>query len=1066
MRRKLYLVVGICAWLCVPGGQAGLASDAGNSACGREPATRVAVIDHGGAHELCTLLERRLAEDKNWQLFSRGGYLLGAVVAEKNLQLLIDEKDWGALSKLTRVGMLVLAGKSEDGKIWARVVSIPHASVLTETWFNQDPSQIDVQVSYLKSLLDRDRSKLGLTEGKVVNLSVGSVAASTADFYMQMLEQPLKSRLLHRLANDPSVILNERRNLDNVVWERSLDAALKTAPPTGQTALSCNLARQGLEMRAQMALLFPGGRSLERVFTTTLESRDGESLSNRDLVSRNLLLTHNEELHLDAMSEAIVHWVIQSCMGDKAGRGSDAFSAEAEAEYYARQAKFLATCGMASQGAAAGDAAWALGHRTPELLRHSIMAHAMSAFPQWDGLQDWDLSRPPQSGRYGNSYNPIPLTREPWRVTEAIRTAELLRMYLYLYKDQKSSGFDDDPRIIGARCLYNALCVLMSAYELELDKDTVYSFQISTLRSLIAGSAEELLRMPRTYNSAALYYRIAPFIPAWAEPLNKRMEIWDLYLDSPQQVALHGWMRWAGQEGFGYGLNMWTRGFRGGTPSSVPWIRKIEDKGNPVGMVFPWEPNSLQRRKQLLSTFVAMTRSPDTKRQDKGWTLWLLWWRNEINIRREDRFVSQFDHDYPDFNYIEEAREAWGAPKEVDFRKWIEAKQTAYAQELKPRLAKIFTTAERLFTGLPVIPTADIRFYQWYLREIVLRDWINEQKDSIGPAPYHGPSDLYILPKSVVNMKPVTVEMKKPELSAERCSYIVDGDTVYVLHLQETGRVSRLDPVGNKLLAADIPEEVQAGVDTTARSFGDRALWAGVKNVTISLGERVSWLIGDKRFAYRLGQDGDWHIEDLPGGTPVVLHDRLYFLASGNEGYIDLQTNSMRYGALYEFNPLGKETKCLFSTRRFPPRTILDAREPANPVAVFSSSQGVMHMLVAEEQGSLWSVFRCMADGDFEKINAVTCPRISVGSVYSCGGHSFLQFKARASNPPYCYWTSWAMLDGDSPDGLRLLWQDPRIATSSLPFPAEIPAGREKGPYVRRGVSHIGSQIAVNILPI
>ncbi len=1017
---------------------------AGNIALCSESEIRVAVIDHGGAPELCVLLESRLAEDKNWQVLNRDEALLGAALAEKQIQSLVKNNDWAALRQLTRVDVLVLAGKNKEGKIWARFIAIAPACVLTETWFDHDPSQIDVQAGYLKSLLDRDRSKLGASKGNVVKLSVGSVAANTPDPYLRLLEHPLQARLLHRLANDPGVILNERRNLDNVIWERSLDSSMQIAPPTGQTALSLNLVRKNLELHAKCSLLFPDGRAIEHTFTIALDPEKQASVQKSDMSSANSLLAKNDDLQLDESSNKIVRWVIQSCLGDKGG--SNTFSAEVEAAYYARQARFLATCGMASQGAAAADAAWALGHRTPELLRHQIMAHAMLAFPMWNGLQDWDLTRPPRSGNHGDLYRPIALTQEPWRITEAIRTGELLRIYLHLYKDRIPEGFDDDPRIIGARCLYNTSCVLMSAYEFELNKDSAYTYQIATLRSLIADSSEELLRMPCTYNSSALYSQIAPFIPLWAESLDHRIKILDLYLESPKEAAINNWYWWAKDTAFfSRGLDTWLRGSRNPELDRDP-TQAIEGKGNPVGMVFPWEPDALKKRKELLDTFVAMTRNPDTKKQDKGWALWLLWWGNERNVRGYNH-LSRFDHDFPGFNHIEEAREAWGAPKGVDFQQWIQAKQAVYANEVKSRLPRFGDTRVVLFAGPWLTKGSDISFYQWYLREKLIPEWAKEKEDSYADRE-GGPNDLYIPPKSLITLKPLTIKFNKPEVPDKTFAYQIDGENIYVLPLRKGGKPSRLDPSSNRLLPVDVPQNVLTGVDTRPEEPDSR--WSAASNMTIRLGPQVSWLLGDKRFAYKLAS-GDWHIEENPGGSPVVHNDRLYFLASTEEGKVNLQVGSGRAGALYEFNPLEKKTNCLFSTRRFPPQTILDAHEPANPVAVYSSSKGVLHVLTAEEQQSLWCIYRRKADGDFERVNAVACPYICSGSVHICGSQKFLLFGARVSNAPYCFWSSWAMLDGDSPDGLKVLWQDPRFDPPYLPFPADIPPGRENGPYVKHG---------------
>jgi hypothetical protein len=1033
----------------------------------KERAVAVAVIDQGGAVEVCTLLESRLAEDARWNLFSRDGQGLGAAIEEKKLQPLLETQDWAALRALTGVDALVLAGKSEEDRIWARMVDISKATVLTETWFPHDPPQGDVQAGYLKSLLDRDRAKIIVGEDRLINLSFGSVVPNTADILLALLHEPVRSRLQHRLANDPHVILNERRNLDNVVWERSLQPALETAPPTGRTALSVALDRQGTNLTARVTVVFPGGVVREGAFAVALDARD-----ERELDYKLPRLSVDEDARLNVLSEEIVTWLIRTVLGERAETRSVAFSAEAEAEYYARQTRFLTTCGMASQGAAAGDAAWALGRRSPELLRHRIMAHAMVAFPVWNRLQDWNHTRQKKSGRYGRTYYLQPMEEEPWRITAALRVAELMREYLDRYRDLEPEGFDDDPRILGARALYNALCPLMAAHELGLQDDPAHAHRLSTLRELIAGSAEELLRMPITSASGALYDRLVPFTPLWTESLAKRMEIWDLYMESPQWIT---WRTWASMPNYGvcHGLGLSTRGSPDSSPpDGPPWLRGVWEKGNPAGMVFPWEPDALQRRRDLLRGIVAMTRSADPRTVDKGWALWIAWWGNEVNVRKVSdgswtddprfkdhrfRHVSRFDHDFEGFDYIGEARAAWGAPDDVAFGAWMEAQQAAYVEAFIQRQATDAPSGGSSGADPSTGGGKDLRVYESILRNTILRAWAQTQKKEEPFSPELPDDLLYVPPASAAVLAPLSVEMRKPG-GPTPCSYLADGDAVYALHLEKAGRVSRLDPVRNSLRGTDIPEHVQDGVDLTRLGIystywpGIDPRWAGTSGVAIHLGERVSWLIGRERFAYRVGRGGEWRIETSPGGRPVLLQDRLYVLASGTSISIDLDEGARPYGALHVFDPQARQFKCLFATRRFPPQTILDAREPVTPLAVFAGAEGVLHVLVGEDDGARWSVFRQTAEGDFERLGGLRCPRARFGYVLACGDRVFLHIKNTAGNTPCCYWNEWVELDATAPGGLKPLWRDARFTQAeSFALPAEIPAGTENGPYVRHG---------------
>jgi hypothetical protein len=1027
----------------------------------------VAVIDQGGAAEVCALLESQVAEDARWTLFGRDGQGLGAAIEEKKLQPLLETQDWAALCALTGVDALVLAGADGKDRIWARMVDISKATVLTETWFGRDPAQCDAQAGYLKGLLDRDRPKIMTGGDRLINLSLGSVASNRADILLALVEEPVRSRLQHRLANDPHVILNERRNLDNVVWERSLHPALETAPPTGRTALSVTLARQGTNLNARVTVLFPDGASREGSFAVALDPRD-----ERELDYKPPRMSPDEDARLTALSEEIVTWLIRTVFGEDAEPRPAAFSPEAEAEYYDRQARFLIFCGMASQGAAAADAAWALGRRSPELLRRRIMAHAMLAFPVWNELQDWNHTRPRKSGRYGMTYHLQPIEEEPWRITAALRVAELMREYLDRYRDLEPEGFDDDPRILGARALYNALSVLMAAHELGLQEDPAHAHRLTELRELIAVSAEELLRMPITHASGALYDRLVAFTPLWTESLAKRLEFWDLYLESPQGMT---WRTWARMPHYGVcdDLHLWQRGSPDSArPDGPPWLQRVWEKGNPAGMVFPWEPDALQRRKDLLREIVAMTRSADPRMVDKGWALWIVWWGNEVHVRKESRGswdgdprfkdhrfrnVSRFDHDFKGFDYIAEAKEAWGAPDDVEFDAWMETQQAAHVEAFKKRQATGAPSGGSSGAGPSAGGGEDLRVYESLLRNTMLRAWAQAQHKEEGFTPEMPDDLLYMPPASAVILERLTVGMKRPALP-EPCSYLADGEAVYVLHLGKPGRVSRLDPPRNTLRAVDIPEHVQEGVDLTCGGIystywpGIEPRWAGTSGVAIHMGERVSWLIGRERFAYRVGGDGEWRIETSPGGRPVLLRDRLYFLEWGSRRSIDLFEGAGAYGALHVFDPHAKTFACLFATRRFPARTILDAREPVTPLAVFAAADGALHVLVGENEETRWSVFRRTEGGDFERRGGLRCPRVRVGYVHACGGHVFLHIKNTASNKPCGYWNEWVQMDATAPGGLNPLWRDPRFTQAeSFALPADIPAGTENGPYVRHG---------------
>lgn len=629
-------------------------------------AVRVAVIDTAGLKKFTTVLEAVCGQDKRILQVDRT--MIHALVKERRLQLVLGQGNWRQAGKMLNAEVLVLIGKDKR-QAFARVIATHLGVVLAEHRFDAAHKRPDAQAQHVYNLLSRDLRKARLKPKDVLLLSAAALTAEVYSAGLVGLERRLTLELLHRLANHPRIVLLERRRLDTVAWEQSLDPSAKLA--TAKAVLIGSISRKNGKILLD-GHLRPAGKAPVAIRVDAPAEKP------------------------ELLAPRIVTAILKAA--DLATAAP--WSPKAEAGFHAHQAKMLVYHGLIPEAAAAGDSAFALGCRDRELLLDRVMAHSLLACPAWSAF--WSLDPGPWRGGFGG-YRTGPILdviQKPWRIPAAVRAVDALHDYFRYVDATEKIPFDQDPRIVGARvCLYGSR-VLLSAYALGLpDRDMPGQF--AYLRRRLRAAAEFVFKLPASPETRAIRKVAGMYIPLWYESLDERMAAYARLLAGPDKPP-YG-LRWdeltCGEMSM---MSAGARNFRG-SPSNQ--FRRVYELGGPHGQIYPWEPDVLARRKKWLGRIVRLARSTTPSDRQLGWMMWKLWMDTQSYLYCHQQKWLRREH--PTFNWKTEARQAWGLDAKTGLDKWTRQKILAMAWELRERIV----TVEDVPFGLRHVFIAPLLYY-------------------------------------------------------------------------------------------------------------------------------------------------------------------------------------------------------------------------------------------------------------------------------------------------------------------------------------------------------------------
>ena len=886
-------------------------------------------------------------------------------------------------------GLLILS-KTKVGDhdlLAARLVAV-HLGIVIDEWTSPpyEVAEGRAMPAFFSSRIVPLLPKLRLEKKDVIPVSVAGLFAAVDTPELRSIEKELTWLLIHRLTREPSLLVLERRKMEDLVLEKSLANEEKSPFLGGAVIVEGKLEEHDGKLDLALGLRRSGEKKATPV---NIQSQKHDLKAFADSITASIL----GNLRLKPVEQ---NWNL-----------------EEEAAMYADQAEWALHHRMIDLCISSAESAWALGRRDVDLARLRVIAHSLVATPYWPDIMDDALYR--GGSNVGDGSWNLPSEDQVRHLAATIRALEISDECLLAdLPPSKISGRKFRP--VAAQALLLASRLIKKHY--LSGKYNQHTEQLNYLRSLAIQVCNKvyktngdlpppLMEMQYWRNRDALEC-VATYAPYWYDTNEEIIEWMHRLLKSVP-----------------YGEDR---------DDALRTERLMEDeiflKPRLVPWVVAWDSTKTKERQlDMLKRLKKLTESADFDDQLVGWTSlrWLVNQAKQATLTENDIRWSQ------DYAAALAGKPTKDSPYEI---------VSKGAQEFFWKEREIFATRHRTaaFEILhDVLSETDREYRLRYIRYIFEKEYYNHW---VWLRPLLDKLDLTDEERLEFCQLCTTArdKMQKREDFRHKEHSLLNLDQALNILVKDHPQLKpkpapkpqakpnpkstpTQPPTSPPLIvtrywypsaSADAPK-MRSGFRLNGASYADGKLWFvpdGISSVeylgSVALDSfhaeyRVlpfprmspsrSSLLVTKDAVYLLNSkenkkwdrhNGNWSSLDLPGYpfNGRIIGDQLYLNYEFGSEYlgIDLKRSSSAGSGIVRLDPTNDSATFLASSRRRPAETILDAREPYVPQAVFSGAGGTVSAALEFPSSGDRKIFRTTAGGDWEEV--MDLPNTEIGQVH------------------------------------------------------------------------------------
>ncbi len=889
-------------------------------------------------------------------------------------------------------GLLILSNTEVNGRklLSARLVAV-HLGVVIDEWISPpyEAAEGRAMPVFFSSRIVPLLPKLRLDKKDIVPVSVAGLFAAVDSPELRSIEKELTWLLIHRLTREPSLLVLERRQMQDLVLEKNLANAEKSPFLGGAVIVEGKLEEHDGKLDLALGLRHSGEKKATPV---NIQGQKHELKAFADRITASIL----GNLKLKPAQQ---NWNL-----------------EEEAAMYADQAEWALQHRMIDLCIASAESAWALGRRDVDLARLRVIAYSLIATPYWPDIIGDSLYRGGLNVGFRTSEFP---GKDPVRdLAAAIRALEISSECLSQeLPPSRITGRKFRP--VAAQALTHASLIIKKHY--LSGKYQEHAEQLNHLRKLAIDVATALSKTPELYpHYYSMRYRkdsltlqaIATYAPYWHDNNEDVIAWYHLLFKS---VPL-------GEEHDNALMDTYSleNDYRP-LPRVVPWV-------------VAWDPAENRKRQlDMIMRLKRLTESADFDDQLVGWASlqWLVTQaaksnptENDINWPRDyaaalaggptkesphqivTKGILKFHWDSREKLAVRYPAIACGLLRDAvskadrDYRMryiryifdsehynhwiWIgsllenlemteeermELYRSCAAAREKAKERENSEYKERFINGLAEVEKMLVKDHPQLKPESAPKPNPNRQPNSTPTQPPSSPPIIvtrYWYPSASANADTPKVRggygFNTNDRSRISVSYM-DGKIWFVQN-NYLGSVA-LDSFETKY--RDIPLN---NISTLHEAP------TVTKDAFYLLDEK-----GNMKFDFH---KGEWSTLDLPKypSSGKVLGDFIYIRYEFGSEYrgIDLNLKSSVGSGIIRLDPTNNSTTFLASSRRRPAETILDACEPYVPQALFSGAGGTVSAALEFPSSGERKIFRTTATGDWEKV--MDLPNTETGQVH------------------------------------------------------------------------------------
>ncbi len=266
-------------------------------------------------------------------------------------------------------GLLILSPTEIDGRklIAARLVAI-HLGVVIDEWTSPPYDAADgrgMEMFFSRRIVPL-LQKLRVSKKDAIPVSVAGLFAAVDSPELRAVERELTWLLIHRLTKEPSVFVLERRRMEDLALEKNLAAAEPKPFLSGAVIVEGKLEARDGKLDLALGLGRPGEKNAKPI-SVTGASND-----------------------LPAFAENIVASILKDL---KLKSDERSWNLEEEAAVYADQAEWAMHHRMLDLCITSAESAWAMGRRDVDLARLRVTAYSLKIVPYWPDIMGDSLLR-------------------------------------------------------------------------------------------------------------------------------------------------------------------------------------------------------------------------------------------------------------------------------------------------------------------------------------------------------------------------------------------------------------------------------------------------------------------------------------------------------------------------------------------------------------------------------------------------------------------------------------------------------------------------------------------------
>ncbi len=895
-------------------------------------------------------------------------------------------------------GLLILSSTEVNGRklLSARLVAV-HLGVVIDEWISPpyEAAEGRGMPLFFAHRIEPLLQKLRVTQKDAIPVSVAGLFAAVDSPELRAVERELTWLLIHRLTKEPSVFVLERRRMEDLAVEKNLtDKEIKSFL-SGAVIVEGKLEARDGKLDLALGLRRPGEKKAEP------SSVNGEVKD------------------LSAFAEKIATSILN---GLKIKPVEGSWNLEEEAAVYADQAEWAMHHRMLDLCISSAESAWALGRRDVDLARLRVIAYSLKVTPYWPDIMGDSIPRGGFNVGHGEDWKLD--GKDPENVlAAAIRALEISAECLPA-KLPPSRIAGREFRPVASQALGFASSLIKKHY--LSGQYEAHAEQVNYLRSLAIDVSTKLSKIPElrpphynmSYRHDSLTLQaIGTYAPYW---FDNNEEVLACFHRMFKSVRLEEncddtlMQTYSLEDDFDL------------TPRLVPWV-------------VAWNPaETRQRQLDLITRLKLLTESADFDDQLVGWTSlrWLV--EQAANAKRTEHDIS-WPQDYAAaiagkptdasphhmvskgaqeflWKYREKlatchkavaSRILYQVPSEADGDYRIRYVRYIFESEYHNH----WVSVSDLLDDLNLTEDESTEFYRLCTaaREKMKKRENFEHKEYFFDG-FEEAEKILVKDHPQLKPQPTPKPNPKPNHQPNPTPTQSQSDPPVIVTRYWYPKKSADAPHLSSGLRFDVKGDCSSSV-----SYADGKLWyvqsgnglvASLGSValdsfhteyrTLHLSGMLQWgeppvVTKDAVYLLNIGSDqkwdrhtGRWSLLDLPHYpySGKILGDSLYLHYEFGSEFrgIDLNRRSSAGSGILRLDLTTDNATFLASSRRRPAETILDAREPYIPRALFASAGGVISAAIEFPASGERKIFRTTDAGDWEAV--MDLPNTEIGQVH------------------------------------------------------------------------------------